>query len=134
MDNVFDILGIYRQSIRDLQTQFINARRQHVASSHQQTSVLSQALHFLNNNTIQLMDVEALYNGIQSLMSGSISHYQLPHDHLARALSAVNNHLRDRQPHMTLTRIDSAYYYNDCLLYTSPSPRDRTRSRMPSSA
>ena len=24
-------------------------------------------------------------------------------------------------------------YYN-CLLYTSPSPRDRTRSRMPSSA
>ena len=25
-------------------------------------------------------------------------------------------------------------WYNDCLLYTSPSPRDRTRSRMPSSA
>ena len=25
-------------------------------------------------------------------------------------------------------------YHNDCLLYTSPSPRDRTRSRMPSSA
>ena len=27
----------------------------------------------------------------------------------------------------------TAYYYT-CLLYTSPSPRDRTRSRMPSSA
>ena len=25
-------------------------------------------------------------------------------------------------------------YYSTCLLYTSPSPRDRTRSRMPSSA
>ena len=25
-------------------------------------------------------------------------------------------------------------YDNSCLLYTSPSPRDRTRSRMPSSA
>ena len=25
-------------------------------------------------------------------------------------------------------------YYYVCLLYTSPSPRDRTRSRMPSSA
>ena len=24
--------------------------------------------------------------------------------------------------------------HEDCLLYTSPSPRDRTRSRMPSSA
>jgi len=26
------------------------------------------------------------------------------------------------------------YEYGHCLLYTSPSPRDRTRSRMPSSA
>ena len=25
-------------------------------------------------------------------------------------------------------------HFNNCLLYTSPSPRDRTRSRMPSSA
>ena len=25
-------------------------------------------------------------------------------------------------------------YIHSCLLYTSPSPRDRTRSRMPSSA
>ena len=36
------------------------------------------------------------------------------------------------------TRLDgwdgcSGYHYS-CLLYTSPSPRDRTRSRMPSSA
>ena len=28
----------------------------------------------------------------------------------------------------------SASRYDTCLLYTSPSPRDRTRSRMPSSA
>ena len=25
-------------------------------------------------------------------------------------------------------------YHNNCLLYTSPSPRDRQKSRMPSSA
>ena len=30
------------------------------------------------------------------------------------------------------TRVDGEK--SDCLLYTSPSPRDRTRSRMPSSA
>jgi len=29
--------------------------------------------------------------------------------------------------------LDTMQYYG-CLLYTSPSPRDRTRSRMPSSA
>ena len=36
-----------------------------------------------------------------------------------------------------LVRLDAeavAEVPNDCLLYTSPSPRDRTRSRMPSSA
>ena len=32
-----------------------------------------------------------------------------------------------------LTTVQSAISYV-CLLYTSPSPRDRTRSRMPSSA
>jgi len=118
MDNVFDILSVYRQSIRDLQTQFINARRQHVAYSRQQASVMGQALHFLNNNTIQLLEVEALYNGIQSLMVGSISHYLLSHDHLARALLAVDNHLHANQPHMVLRRTDSAYYYNDAAFRT----------------
>ena len=29
---------------------------------------------------------------------------------------------------------NSTYFYNSCLLYTSPSPRDMRRSRMPSSA
>ena len=32
-----------------------------------------------------------------------------------------------------LEELVDAYYFS-CLLYTSPSPRDRTRSRMPSSA
>ena len=30
--------------------------------------------------------------------------------------------------------VDEGWEYKGCLLYTSPSPRDRTRSRMPSSA
>ena len=29
---------------------------------------------------------------------------------------------------------DAEQHANDCLLYTSPSPRDRQKSRMPSSA
>ena len=32
------------------------------------------------------------------------------------------------------TREEGRKYFYICLLYTSPSPRDRTRSRMPSSA
>ena len=32
------------------------------------------------------------------------------------------------------SQIGSAAWYEDCLLYTSPSPRDQRGSRMPSSA
>ena len=39
---------------------------------------------------------------------------------------AAGTEVRYVKPHGAL--------YNTCLLYTSPSPRDRTRSRMPSSA
>ena len=31
-------------------------------------------------------------------------------------------------------QLENTARLKDCLLYTSPSPRDRTRSRMPSSA
>ena len=34
--------------------------------------------------------------------------------------------------HVSVRRHEEVF--GDCLLYTSPSPRDRTRSRMPSSA
>ena len=35
---------------------------------------------------------------------------------------------------MSLTMLNGHSPHRICLLYTSPSPRDRTRSRMPSSA
>ena len=39
--------------------------------------------------------------------------------------------MTDRGPILANLYLDGIW---DCLLYTSPSPRDRTRSRMPSSA
>ena len=41
----------------------------------------------------------------------------------------------DRKPYINVeTTMHSGGLIYHCLLYTSPSPRDRTRSRMPSSA
>ena len=42
--------------------------------------------------------------------------------------------LSDEQKDLLKRWIDSGAQWQNCLLYTSPSPRDRTRSRMPSSA
>ena len=42
--------------------------------------------------------------------------------------------LPDSRFRVTLDNGHNLVAYTACLLYTSPSPRDRTRSRMPSSA
>ena len=61
-------------------------------------------------------------------------------DELTVHCSAVTMITKSLKPmpekHKGLSDIETRYRqrYLDCLLYTSPSPRDRTRSRMPSSA
>ena len=47
-----------------------------------------------------------------------------------KAYVTVNERIKYFREHFTGYRLLSEI----CLLYTSPSPRDRTRSRMPSSA
>ena len=44
----------------------------------------------------------------------------------------VIQHVLNSSANLTLQFV--AAQWSSCLLYTSPSPRDRTRSRMPSSA
>ena len=51
------------------------------------------------------------------------------------SLTAVGGALEDIQRQQQMAPQQSlAQYYNTCLLYTSPSPRDLSTSRMPSSA
>ena len=49
----------------------------------------------------------------------------------------VGGQIQDKGPSgilLSLERMNKIRYLNSCLLYTSPSPRDTERSRMPSSA
>ena len=41
---------------------------------------------------------------------------------------------KEKPDRLTKDDITRDYEYTSCLLYTSPSPRDRQKSRMPSSA
>ena len=64
--------------------------------------------------------------------------------HRAETRELATRHGLEHEPGMTLKAVISAELNltvpqmlelaESCLLYTSPSPRDRTRSRMPSSA
>jgi len=51
-------------------------------------------------------------------MPGSISHFILPHDRLAVALDHVQQYLTLNQPHMTLSRRDLGFYYNEAAFRT----------------
>ena len=48
--------------------------------------------------------------------------------------TSYNNNVRKQFAGTGYTYDSDSNVPNTCLLYTSPSPRDRTRSRMPSSA
>ena len=53
---------------------------------------------------------------------------------LLNACSVDLNKLKSELDDFMTNTLDKQIDYKSCLLYTSPSPRDRTRSRMPSSA
>ena len=67
-----------------------------------------------------------VFYGSARLLSKSAANKKL------KALKQLKNpkpqRIKDAEMDLEMSR------YYDCLLYTSPSPRDRTRSRMPSSA
>ena len=70
-------------------------------------------------------DVERVFAGISELTvlvnNAGISHVGLLHEMSTGQWQSLMN-----------VNLNALFY--TCLLYTSPSPRDRTRSRMPSSA
>ena len=53
------------------------------------------------------------------------------HKEVTKKLEIIENLEKQRE---LLNSISKTYFSNCCLLYTSPSPRDATLSRMPSSA
>ena len=118
MHNVFEILGAYRKSIRAIQYDFMHSRKQSRNQIRQIHIVIGKVMTFMSNNTVQIAEFDALYNGIQALMAGSISHSILPHDSLTDALEHVQQHLARTQPHMTLSRTDYPYYYTQATFKT----------------
>ena len=68
-------------------------------------------------------------------------YYQLLQDGVVDLFVQAKRHAEERfghrleaRAHATWAESPTCDRWDSCLLYTSPSPRDRTRSRMPSSA
>ena len=106
------------------------------------------SLNLLENNTVNLniLDGEGrnrFKNGfvVDSFINTDVADLSNPN---YTASIDLDNNLARPYPYVTgvgftynttsTTKLTSGETDNTCLLYTSPSPRDRTRSRMPSSA
>ena len=74
-------------------------------------------LEYLIANSCSTDDDEQIRKGMENVKKVLSEHYVNPEES-----SLIHSQIREKGR------------YKICLLYTSPSPRDRTRSRMPSSA
>ena len=75
--------------------------------------------------TTALMAASALLSSLPALAQVSAAN--------VRALNVARNWAVNNNGGLSVYR-PAACMFNTCLLYTSPSPRDRQKSRMPSSA
>ena len=80
--------------------------------------------------TIKLTPVNMQYQGYNLNLIDTPGHVDFSYE-VSRSLAAVETALLLVD---STQGIQAQTLANLCLLYTSPSPRDRTRSRMPSSA
>ena len=104
----------------------------------------------LNRREILNSEIAALHSDIQDLRM-AVTSGEIKGDNGAARLAALEKELRSHievserlnkttdKRGLILAGADRVMreltnIFKDCLLYTSPSPRDRTRSRMPSSA
>ena len=86
----------------------------------------------IKEKSLDLQVLEAYQEGMKSLESGDVL-YAAKKFNEAEILFPQS----EWAPKSAIMAAYSYYsqdYYGDCLLYTSPSPRDMRRSRMPSSA
>ena len=93
-----------------------------------------------------------ILNKLDSINIYPAKHFVTPKDRLESAIKAIKKELKDRLEFLNqegklleaqrleqrtiydLEMLKEVGYCNGCLLYTSPSPRDLSTSRMPSSA
>ena len=83
------------------------------------------------DSKLNLFDDQSLNNTVQLGLKGA----QINRQHAGFA-TVLKLHSKGDDIGQWLTDLDVSYRYDfvSCLLYTSPSPRDKRQSRMPSSA
>ena len=96
-------------------------------------SLILYAEHSFNVSTFTARTITSSLSDIHGAITGAIASLKGPlHGGANEEVMHMMNKIK--KPENALKWINKALDNKDCLLYTSPSPRDRQKSRMPSSA
>ena len=94
---------------------------------------IESSIAMLNNeDSVKLYGASRTDSGVHAL--GQVAHFDLNTNLSENDLKKAINARLEKEIRISDVRIVDNDFHSSCLLYTSPSPRDRTRSRMPSSA
>jgi len=80
--------------------------------------MIVHAVEFISGDRNHRQEIDSLYNAVQQLMAGYVPHFLLPHANLKDILAKTQAYLQQRQPHMTLSRLDFVYYYSEASFKT----------------
>ena len=108
--NVFRIMDSQRILIREIQHQFVESQR---TQSLWVSRLIGKTIDFLVDDWHHRQQVDLLYNAMQQLMNGKLSHFLISHSELRNVLTQTQRHLQRKQPHMTLATQDARYYYSE---------------------
>ena len=109
----------------------------------QDAVILDKQVHFSVNTATQLIPSKEMprlmvKHSNMNMLEGHIKRLKDKHEKIWYLADGVYSMYGDFPPaeeiNALMSKYEQLYLYIDCLLYTSPSPRDATLSRMPSSA
>jgi len=110
-DNVYSVLNMHRTSILRLQSQLSSA----FARANTRVHMLTKITETLTSLVFQSAEVDDLYNGMQLLSAGKLSHFFLHHKTLVDSIDFLQNYLKRLHPDLTLLRTDLQYYYQHAV-------------------
>jgi len=113
--SIMHLMGAKRKLVRDIQTEFLEYRRD---SQNYYSKVMAKIVSLLNGEVTYREEADLLYHAAQQLMAGNLPHFLLSHENMSSVLTHTQNYLQQRQPHMTLSRLDFGYYYSEASFST----------------
>ena len=84
---------------------------------------------------VTILQLRYIYQNLKMKLKSYIKegkNQEIDEEYMADYMEALKEYEKNKDVQSAVILLDRLYF--SCLLYTSPSPRDRTRSRMPSSA